>query len=389
MVKLLHVADVHIGVSRHGKVVDGRNSRLDDMGSVLTRFAEVAISEQVDLALIVGDLFDGRRPGPDEIRVAIRPLQALSAAKIRTLITPGNHDGMGTIADPDSHTLGWMAELEMPRVHVFTKPGTGIVLAGDVEVNVARIPFPHKRAYDVEHAELEIAERVELVSRDVEQAIAYMATLMKGPEIRLFMGHLTVAGAMLGQESAMRMGWDVMINPQVLEAFDYAALGHIHRQQEVTAKAWYSGSPAALDWDDEEPKGFLLVDVAKGKTPVVEVVPSGARRLVTIMTDAQDDQLPAGPDVTDAIVRLIVEPLPGERVPSNMIAAITAAVYAEGAFYVKPEVMVSIDPTRRRVQLDPEADVIDALETWAEAKGVDPGKVVPVGRELLASFHGS
>lgn len=387
--KLLHVADVHIGVSRHGKVVDGRNSRLDDMGSVLTRFAEVAISEQVDLALIVGDLFDGRRPGPDEIRVAIRPLQALSAAKIRTLITPGNHDGMGTIADPDSHTLGWMAELEMPRVHVFTKPGTGIVLAGDVEVNVARIPFPHKRAYDVEHAELEIAERVELVSRDVEQAIAYMATLMKGPEIRLFMGHLTVAGAMLGQESAMRMGWDVMINPQVLEAFDYAALGHIHRQQEVTAKAWYSGSPAALDWDDEEPKGFLLVDVAKGKTPVVEVVPSGARRLVTIMTDAQDDQLPAGPDVTDAIVRLIVEPLPGERVPSNMIAAITAAVYAEGAFYVKPEVMVSIDPTRRRVQLDPEADVIDALETWAEAKGVDPGKVVPVGRELLASFHGS
>ena len=390
--KVLHTADVHVGVSRHGKLVDGRNSRLDDLGDVLERFAQAAHDHEPDLAVIVGDLFDNRRPGPDEIRSVIGPLRLLSEMKMPTLITPGNHDGMGTIADPESHTLGWMAELEMPFVRVLTTP----VVSSFAGFGIVAIPFPHKRAYDVTHTELDIAARVELVSKDVESTIAEMARKLDRStplEPRLFLGHLTVAGARLGQEAAMRMGWDVMINPDVLSSFDYAALGHIHLQQQVAQNAWYAGSPAPLDWADEgQSKGFLLVDVQRGKMPEVQVLPGGGRPMITIAV--RTDEIPALPEqwmegkprIDDATVRLVITPTEGERVPPTTVAQLTKTLYGWGAFYVKPEVVVTLSPGRRRVEMDPEADVIDALEQWAEAKGVEPGRVVPVGRELLASF---
>jgi exonuclease SbcD len=389
-VKILHTADVHLEVSRHGKIVDGRNSRLDDLGAVLDRFADVAIKEKVDLAAIVGDLFDNRRPGPEAITRAVRPIRRLSEAKIPTVISGGNHDGQGTIADPDSHTLTWMAQLAMPYVHVLATPHAGWLPSSRGKFAVVAIPFPHKRAYDVAHPDLEIRERVELVSRDIERVIGEMRRTVGSQKVPVvFVGHLTVAGARLGHESAMRMGWDVTIRPEVLDEFDYAALGHIHLQQQISPKAWYAGSPAPLDWsDDGHQKGFLLVDVEPGRDPQVEVVDAGARPMVVVeYVEEAGAWLPNAEyrPPSGAIVKARIRPQ--ERVSGATQAQLVRQLLDAGAFHVVPEVVLPEQANRVRVVLDPEADEIAAVEEWCRAKSVDPAKVVPVARELIASFR--
>jgi DNA repair exonuclease SbcCD nuclease subunit len=52
--------------------------------------------------------------------------------------------------------------------------------------------------------------------------------------------------------------------------YDYVALGHDHKQQKVTKKAWYAGSPERWRFDEiSHDKGFLVVDIEAGKDPVV------------------------------------------------------------------------------------------------------------------------
>ena len=65
-----------------------------------------------------------------------------------------------------------------------------------------------------------------------------------------------------------------------LENFDYIALGHYHRQCQITDNAWYSGSTEYLTYGEiRDEKGGLIVDTGKHevrhldlpKTPMVDL----------------------------------------------------------------------------------------------------------------------
>ncbi len=52
------------------------------------------------------------------------------------------------------------------------------------------------------------------------------------------------------------------------EKFDYIALGHYHRQCQITDNAWYSGSTEFLTYGEiKDEKGGLIVDTAKARGP--------------------------------------------------------------------------------------------------------------------------
>ena len=64
--KLLHTSDWHVG-----KVLKGQ-SRLDEQTRALAQLIEVANSEQPDLIVVAGDLYDTASPSPDATRVVTR-----------------------------------------------------------------------------------------------------------------------------------------------------------------------------------------------------------------------------------------------------------------------------------------------------------------------------
>jgi exonuclease SbcD len=117
------------------------------------------------------------------------------------------------------------------------------------------------------------------------------------------------------------LGRDVVVLKSVLAdpAWDYVALGHIHRHQELNGGQHppivYCGSLERIDFGEEkEPKGFVVAEVRRGHAEW-EFRPVDARRFVTIRADVRDEAEPleallatiARQDVADAVVRVLVQ----------------------------------------------------------------------------------
>jgi exonuclease SbcD len=136
---------------------------------------------------------------------------------------------------------------------------------------------------------------------------------------RVLVGHFSVAGATYGSERSVMLGRDLIIQKSALSdpAWDYVALGHIHKHQNLTpahprgaAEAdvaagqpppiVYSGSLERIDFGEEvEDKGFCWVKLARGHTQW-EFRRVRARAFRSINVDVRDE-----PDPTSAVVAAI------------------------------------------------------------------------------------
>src|SRR5688500_1542453 len=92
--KLLHFADLHLGIERHGATdpVTGLSSRLGDFLGALDRIVDAAIQSEVDAVLFAGDAFKNRDPSPTVQREFARRIRRLVEADIPIVILIGNHD---------------------------------------------------------------------------------------------------------------------------------------------------------------------------------------------------------------------------------------------------------------------------------------------------------
>jgi exonuclease SbcD len=130
------------------------------------------------------------------------------------------------------------------------------------------------------------------------------------PELpALLVAHASVSTAKPGSERSMLVGRDpvLLLGNVALPAFDYVALGHIHRRQALLQcpPVVYAGSLERFDFGDEaEDKGFYLVNIEKkGKEKRVdyEFHEINARRFVTVTVDIAAEDA----DPTDTVLKTI------------------------------------------------------------------------------------
>lgn len=365
-------------------------SRADDLGETLLRFADTAIAEKVDLALLPGDLFHTRRPLPRDLLYLARTLNKLREASILTLISGGNHDGPDTVGDERTHALAWMTALSLPGVRMFTNAkATTIKMPDGRGFNIVATPYPHKRSFDAVMPDADPEERIEAISRAYESAVDTLidSVQSKNDLPTLFMGHVSVVGASLGSETTMRFGWDVTARSGLFDKVDYAALGHIHRQQQIGDRAWYAGSAEYHDFGEEgQTKGFLLVEFNKGKRPKVEVIDSKPRAMLSVELhesesgwSASVDDIPEG-----AIVRLTIYPL--VSVAPQDVLKMVRQYRSAGASHVSYKVNLPEKTAGPRAHLSAEAEVADALKAWLTAGGHDLEPALTAGIEMVNSL---
>ena len=193
-------------------------------------------------------------------------------------------------------------------------------------VIVATAPYPMRhhllREVDVSErrtvAEMDAALEQALVAR--LDALAEEASQYDMP--RILTGHFTVAGSAFGSERSVMLGRDVTVSLSVLDnpAWDYVALGHIHKHQCLTPNRTgsppvvYSGSLERIDFGEEaDPKGFVWAEVARGHASW-EFIAVNCRPFATLRVDVRHSGNPtrkvmdeiARHDLTDAVVRLIL-----------------------------------------------------------------------------------
>jgi exonuclease SbcD len=108
--RVLHTADIHLDSDGYGNAAEQAAHRERDR-NVFRRIVDRALTDQVDLLLIAGDLFDHNRV-PDETVAFVRG--ELDRLRQPVVILPGNHDCLYTNAIYDRHDFTAGA----PHVHV-------------------------------------------------------------------------------------------------------------------------------------------------------------------------------------------------------------------------------------------------------------------------------
>ncbi len=323
--RILHFADAHIDIAQQGKqdATTGLSIRVTDFLKALDTIVDAAISEKVDLVVFAGDAYKDRIPAPTYQREWGRRMMRLSNANIPTLLLVGNHDVSPTIGK--ANTLQEFDTLEVSNVRVLGKPEfLKPADLWDLPLQVLALPWVFRSglmaAMELTGKEAEKVDK-ELEVRLTEILQEWMNQL--DPELpTLLVAHGSVQGAQYGNERTVMLGKDVILPGSLVKdpRLDYAALGHIHKHQDLNPGAHppvvYAGSIERVDFGEAaDDKYYIIAEVAKGKTTYTAHKLEGRKFIDKFISVKDRDEmigkvpaaLPAPKQLKDAIFRLVVE----------------------------------------------------------------------------------
>jgi DNA repair protein SbcD/Mre11 len=249
-VRILHTSDWHLGRSFH------RVGMLEHQATFVDHLLDVVASEDVDLVVVAGDVYDRALPHVDAVRLADETLARLAASRARVVITSGNHDS--------AQRLGFGARvMDAAGIHVRTgasSVGTPVLLH-DAHGPVA----VHGLPYLDPHA---LHEPWRLPARTHEAALAeamrrVRADLANRPVRSVVLAHAFVAGGLPSEsERDISVGGVSAVSSALFDDISYTALGHLHGRATLGKTLRYSGSPLPYSFSEAaHTKGSWLVDL--------------------------------------------------------------------------------------------------------------------------------
>jgi exonuclease SbcD len=403
--RLAHIADTHIGMENYGRLnpETGLNQRLHDFLSSLDQAIDGAIAEGVDVVVFAGDIYKTRDPTPTHQREFARRIQRLAAAGIQTVLVAGNHDLPLSVGRATSVDI--FRALEVPSVTVARSIGTHLIQTRAGPLQVLAFPWAVRSAVlaQPEYKNCTIAELNQAMI-DLTRARLWTEAEALDPDLpAIVVGHAHLFGARIGAERLLTMGTDPMYDLQTfdLPSVDFVALGHIHKHQVLqyaSPQVVYAGSIDRVDFgEQDEPKGWVLVEIAEKGRAEFCFRPVKARPFLTIEARVESDN--ATEDVVraiarqagqlqDAVVRLRID-VPPER--ARELREDEIRLQLKQAYYVAPIERTSQPRARSRwgaagaaIQ---RAGPLEALALYLEHQQVDPSRrdtLLRYARALLA-----
>lgn len=266
--KFLHTADLHIGKSVCG------HSMLDEQKRILGKIQDAIEIEKPDALLVAGDVYDKSVPSAEAVAVLDDFLVQLSKTGTKVFVLSGNHDSAERIAFGGR----LMENKGVYMSSVYSGTFTPVTLRDEMgEVDVWMLTFVRPAMV---RACLENDEDRAQVT-DYTSAMRMAISQMKFTQGRrnVLLAHQFVTGAERSDSEENVGGLD-NVDSSVFKAFDYVALGHIHKPQNVAKDAAgvirmrYSGTPLKYSLSEKDHKKSLtVVELGKkGETGLADVV---------------------------------------------------------------------------------------------------------------------
>ena len=301
MFKIIHTSDWHLGQNFYGY------DRSEEQADFLSQLVDIVRQHQPDALLVSGDIFHTAAPSSAAVTLYVNAMLDIHNAcpKMAIVVIAGNHDSasrlqcdsrlwelagvrvLGGIAR-DSEGL---ADLDRHIIHVKDK---GFVAA---------VPFAYPASFPLVNDEH--------VGSDQRQPVYFQSLLdhvnAQNPAQLpvVLMAHLAVNGSdFTGHEVGMMECVEVGV---LGNGYDYAALGHIHRPQDVSERARYCGTPLAVSFDEQCEHSVSIVEIdAHGSMP--RVTTERIENIKPLRT------IPAGPPVDfEAALEQLQVLVPDER----------------------------------------------------------------------------
>jgi exonuclease SbcD len=371
-IRVIHFADTHIGMENYGKTDPdtGLSSRVVDFLRRMDDICTYATDNDVDLIIFAGDAFKTRSPNPTFQREFAHRIRDLAAIAPVVLLI-GNHDLPLTQMKASSVEIYDTLAVDNVRVAADFDAWVQPTKRGDVVIGTAPYPLRARILEGNRTSGLTIAETDAKLQETLVNILEDLAqTADSHPELpRLLTGHFTVGGAIVGSERNIMLGRDVSVPKSSLAdpRWDYVALGHIHKHQnlthgrEDTPPVVYSGSIERIDFGEEgDPKGFCYIQLARNTT-TWEFVPLDARTFVTLKADLREASQPTQTvialieqhNLQNAVVRLILDFSQESEARFNE-NQIREQLRRAGVFYIAAIRKDVEQPTRARLGGSPE-----------------------------------
>lgn len=386
--KVLHVSDLHIG-----KRVNGM-SMLDDQRYILRQILDIAEKRQVSVLLIAGDVYDKASPSAEAVTVFDAFLTDAVAAGLRVLAIPGNHDSAERIA---------YAQGLLEKQGVCLPP----VYAGEVErveledehgpVEFWLLPFLKPGDVRRFFPDEEIGDDYSAALRAVLGACA----IDQGKR-NVVLSHQLVTAYGTAPDRAddeIKLGGMDNVDVSVYDAFDYVALGHVHRPQRVGRDTVrYSGSPLKYSFSEARyGKSVALIELGEkepgddvGECVSFELIPLVPLHDVREVRGTLADVLAMG-TAHDASQDYLHITLSDEHPQLDAMAKIHE-VFPNAMMLDYDNVTVLIDRPQTQLTADPDSmDTLDLFSAFYESQVGNPldNEQRDFARKLIAKVEDS
>ncbi len=258
--KLIHLADLHLG-----KRVN-EFSLLEDQDYILKEILKIIDTKKADGVLIAGDIYDKSLPGTEAVTMFDDFLVRLASRKLPVFIIAGNHDS------PERLAFGNRL-IDLSGIHISS------VFDGKVKdyqlkdeygsINVYLLPFikpANVRAFYPDEKIESYNDALKVVIKNID---------LDKTQRNILVTHQFITGAVRSDSEDIFVGGLDNIDAEIFKDFDYVALGHIHRPQNIKKDLIrYCGSPLKYSFSEAKyDKSVTVIELGKKGEINISTVP--------------------------------------------------------------------------------------------------------------------
>ena len=294
-----HLSDLHIGL----KLLN-RDMR-EDQEYILKQIADLAGEKQPDAVVIAGDIYDKAVPSAEAVEVFDKFISRLNEAAPRAeiMIVSGNHDSgtrvnlfRSVLQRHKIHMIGLPPQTPEEYIEKVTMPDE----FGNV--NFYLLPFVKPSMLK---AIVGTDESGNNLTYDETLRRLLQRENINTRERNVLVSHQFYLPAGTDPDEVERMDSEIVtvgnvdeVCADVLQPFDYAALGHIHKPMQVGNDRFrYCGTPLACSVSEAgQQKGIIWVKMGAKGSVATEVLPLIPLRQVSVIRGDLEEVLQQGSD---------------------------------------------------------------------------------------------
>ncbi len=277
--RILHTSDWHIGRQFHNV------SLIDDQRHILDQMIHIVKSENIDVVLVAGDIYDRSIPPAEAMSLLNDVINCISGElNIPIIMISGNHDhatrilfGSALFAKSGVHILGELTQTPQP------------VLISDLHGDVAFYGIPYADP-------IRVRDELSIDVHTHGEAMRVLTEQIKNhnkPHRRcVVLSHCFIDGSEESDsERPLSIGGIDKVPSTLFRGFDYVALGHLHAPQRLGVDTIrYSGSILKYSFSEiAQKKSVTIVDMDASGNCQVKTVPLIPLREMRIVEGELDD----------------------------------------------------------------------------------------------------
>lgn len=268
--KFIHLSDLHIG-----KRVN-EFSMIEDQEYILKQILKIVDDEAPDGVIIAGDVYDKPVPSAEAVKLFDDFVVWLSERNLPVYIISGNHDS------PERLAFGNRL-MEASGIHfssVYNGKAERFELTDEYgTTSIYMLPFVKPTNVRCFYPDDKIESYTDAI------AVGVREMHINQDDRNIIITHQFVTGAERSDSEDISVGGTDNVDASVFDGFDYVALGHIHRPQNVGSETIrYCGSPLKYSFSEAPyEKSVTVVELKeKGNTSVRTVPLTPMRDMVEL-----------------------------------------------------------------------------------------------------------